>query len=255
MAPTPEAGEHGPGSRDPGAAQPPDTASQPPGPRSGRPSLHETAELALQRVHERVGRPGLPARRREAGPLFDGSEPGSEPRSDPEPRPDPGARADLDPRPGPGPLPGSVSPPGGDDRPERARVVIRNLAIRRSGIRVHVAATLALGGRSGCGTVEALNTSPGLWRGVGEATLAALDELAGSGLRVAIDRITVASGEEPPSVRVLLTAQLDAGEETLLGATLLHEDPASAVMRATLDALNGRIEPLLRAAGGGALAG
>jgi hypothetical protein len=113
---------------------------------------------------------------------------------------------------------------------------------------VQVVATLAFGERAGTGTADVHATRSGLWLGVGEATLEALNELVGSDLQVGIDRITVASREEPPSVRVLLTVLSDAGEETLLGATLLRDDPVQAVMRATLDALNGRIERLLRAA-------
>jgi hypothetical protein len=281
MVPTPEAGGDAARPRDPDVATPQEAASLPSRPSSGRRSLHETAELALQRVHERVGRPSAAARRLDAGPLFGAT--GKDPEvladpeapADPEVLTEPEADASAAPRSGPEPGAdaGSRSEPGAplDTEPpsapaihrsvrqrdeerrglegtdERTRVVIRDLVVRRNGVRVQVVATLALGDRAGCGTAEAPATLPGLWRGVGEATLAAVDELAGSALQVAIDRITVASGEEPPSVRVLLTAKLDADEETLLGATLLHEDPAPAVMRATLDALNGRIEPLLRA--------
>jgi hypothetical protein len=37
----------------------------------------------------------------------------------------------------------------------------------------------------------------------------------------------------------------ERGEEPFLGAALIHDDPDRAVMRATLDAVNRRVEPWL----------
>jgi hypothetical protein len=278
MVPRPEAGGPGAGPRDrqagacdPASARPPDTTAPPPGSATARRSLHETAELALQRVHERVGRVSAAGRRPDVGPLFERTEQDPETSADPPAPAEPqvpadpevpaadlpagadpssgvGSRSEPDPSPDPEGPAASGTPLGPDEPSERFRVIIRGLVVRRGGSRVQVVATLAFGERAGSGTAEVPATRSGLWLGVGEATLEALDELVGPDLQVGIDRITVASHEEPPSVRVLLTALFGAGEETLLGATLLHDDPVQAVMRATLDALNCRIEPLLRTA-------
>jgi hypothetical protein len=37
----------------------------------------------------------------------------------------------------------------------------------------------------------------------------------------------------------------DRGDEHLLGAAVVRDDPEAAVVRATLDAVNRRVEPLL----------
>jgi hypothetical protein len=244
MAPASEERGKGPGSDEP---QPPGasgSASEPPRPSPRLQSLHAAAELAVQRVHERVGRSAAAVRHRDAGPFFGGAATDPAVPSDPDLPSDPDARSELGPPHAPEPRAASEVHPEPEGPPERSRVVVRELVVRHGGARVHVVATLRLGERSGRGTAEMSDTRSGLWRGIGEATLAALDDLVGSPLLVGIDRITVASREEPPTVRVLLTADLGAGEETLIGASLLHDDPGLAVMRATLDALNARIEPL-----------
>jgi hypothetical protein len=128
----------------------------------------------------------------------------------------------------------------------RVRAAIRDLVTRHGDDDVEVTATLEVGDRRGRAAVRAVPTRRGIWRAVAEATVAALRELTGDHLRAGVDRISVASHEDPGTVTVVLTVLSDRGEETLLGASLLRDDPQSAVMRATLDALNRRVEPLLR---------
>jgi hypothetical protein len=130
----------------------------------------------------------------------------------------------------------------------RVRAAIRDLVTRQGDDDVEVTATLEVAGRRGHAAARAVPTRRGIWRAVAEATVAALRELTDDHLRAGVDRISVTSAEDPGMVTVVLTMLSDRGEETLLGASLLRDDPESAVMRATLDALNRRVEPLLRPA-------
>ncbi|MEX2505102.1 MAG: hypothetical protein WD378_09635 [Egicoccus sp.] len=128
---------------------------------------------------------------------------------------------------------------------DRYRAAIGDLVTQHGGAAVSVTATLEHNGRQGRAAVDALATSRARWRAVAEATVGALQELTGGRLRAQIDRVTVNTTEQPATVSVVLTALFERGEEVLLGGALLRDDPERAVMRATLDALNRRIEPWL----------
>ncbi|MEX0834941.1 MAG: hypothetical protein WD010_02540 [Nitriliruptor sp.] len=126
----------------------------------------------------------------------------------------------------------------------RVRVKIRDLVAVSDGEDVIVTVTLALG------TVEATTqardaaTRRGRWRATAEATLAALTELSAGRIRGTIDFVNVMAFADL-AVNVAVTLITPNGEETFLGAALVRDDPDRAVLRATLDAVNRRIEVLL----------
>jgi hypothetical protein len=132
---------------------------------------------------------------------------------------------------------------GGSDA--RVRAAIRDLVTRQGDRGVEVTATLEVGDRRGRSVARAIPTRRGVWRAVAEATIGALGELTGDQLHAGIDRVAVSSQDDPAMATVLVSVLSDRGEETLLGASLVRDDPEGAVMRATLDALNRRVEPWL----------
>jgi hypothetical protein len=127
----------------------------------------------------------------------------------------------------------------------RRRAAIRELVTRQGERDVEVTATLEVAGQRGCSVARGLPTRRGVWRAVAEATLGALGELTGDRLHAAVDRVSVTSSEDPAMATVVVSILSDRGEELLLGASLVRDDPEGAVMRATLDALNRRVEPWL----------
>lgn len=139
--------------------------------------------------------------------------------------------------------------PGTARSPERdrSRAAIGDLVTQQGGAALSVTATLEHNGRQARAAVDALATSRARWRAVAEATIGALQELTDGRLRAQVDRVTVNSSEQPATANVVVTALFERGEEVLLGAALVRDDPERAVMRATLDALNRRIEPWLAA--------
>jgi hypothetical protein len=132
---------------------------------------------------------------------------------------------------------------GGSDA--RVRAAIRDLVTRQGDRGVEVTATLEVGDRRGRSVARAIPTRRGVWRAVAEATIGALGELTGDQLQAGVDRVAVSSQDDPAMATVLVSVLSDRGEETLLGASLVRDDPEGAVMRATLDALNRRVEPWL----------
>jgi hypothetical protein len=163
--------------------------------------------------------------------------------------PSPGT--DDDPEPAAPPAPAALDPAGAavaHRAGPRVRAAIRDLVTRQGDDDVEVTATLEVAGRRGRAAATAVPTRRGVWRAVAEATIGALRELTDDHLRAGVDRVSVTSHEDPGMATVVLTVLSDRGEETLLGASLLRDDPESAVMRATLDALNRRIEPWLQGA-------
>ncbi len=125
------------------------------------------------------------------------------------------------------------------------RATIHNLDVEWGEAGVRVTATLGHAGRRADGSASAVATSIGLRRAVAEATVSAMRSLLGGSLLIGIDHVTVRSGDDPALATAVLTWLTDRGEETLVGTSLLRADPERAVMRATLDALNRRVEPLL----------
>jgi hypothetical protein len=136
---------------------------------------------------------------------------------------------------------------GGHPLQRRLRPAITELEAEQDGDDIDITATLRLGNRVVRGSARGLRTRRGRWRAISEATLAALAPLGSAPIRGHVDHVTVLSVTELAHVSVSVTLLTPRGEETYLGSALIHDDPDRAVMRATLDAINRRIEPWLDA--------
>lgn len=153
------------------------------------------------------------------------------------------------------PAPGQPPPPAGP-APEPAadlertnghdrsvwRPAIRDLSSRNDGQSVTVTARLELDGRLVAGEAGGAPTTRGLRSAIAAATVQAVGELTRRPLRASVDRVSV-GGADPASVSVVVSLLSGRGEELLLGAAIVRDDIEHAIMRATLDALNRRIEP------------
>lgn len=137
-----------------------------------------------------------------------------------------------------------------DGGPElhRNRAAISELTALPDGDDLAITATLRLSGREVVGRAHGVRTRRGRWRAISEATLDALGPLSADRVRGHVDHVTVLSYADLAHVSVAVTLLTDRGEESFLGAALVRDDPDRAVMRATLDAVNRRVEPWLAAA-------
>jgi hypothetical protein len=125
------------------------------------------------------------------------------------------------------------------------RASIAKIHLLSEGLDVTASVTLSYGGRMATGESRGTASASGTHRAVATATLLAVEELVGPGVRVELEHLEVASTGRERTVLVLLTMLTAQGSETLTGAAGVRDDVRQAVIRATLDALNRRLELLL----------
>jgi hypothetical protein len=216
---------------------------------AGRDRLSDAAQAALDGLHGERGRarpserePATMARRADA--LF-GTIVQEEPAPE-EPAREAAAATD-----------GAAATPAATPAPDtvddasavgRVRAEIRDLVVHHAPDAVEVTAMLRLADRDVREVARGVPTADGVLRAVAEATLRAVRMLCGRGVLAGVDAVAVRLAGDPPLAEVAVSILSDRGEERLVGAALVRGDVERAVMRATLDAVNRRLEPLLAAA-------
>lgn len=126
-----------------------------------------------------------------------------------------------------------------------ARPSIAKMHLVSAGLDVTASVTLASAERTAVGEARGSATSSGVHRAVALATLRAVEQLVGDSVRVELEHLDVTPMGTERTVVVLLTLLTGRGGETLTGAATVRDDVRQAVIRATLDALNRRLELLL----------
>jgi hypothetical protein len=128
-----------------------------------------------------------------------------------------------------------------------ARPSIARMHLVSSGLDVTASVTLSSGERTAVGEARGAASQTGVHRAVASATLRAVEELVDGQVRFELDHIEVTPMGTERTVLVALTLLTGRGTERLTGAAGVREDVRQAVIRATLDALNRRLEMLLTA--------
>lgn len=142
---------------------------------------------------------------------------------------------------------------GGGDTVVQARVptqrAVRPEIVRTdlvtSGIEFSATVVLSSQSRAATGDAHGAVTSSGMQRAVSQATLRAVERLARDTARIELDTVVVNQNGSERTVLVTLTMVSVRGAERLTGSAVVREDESRAVVRATLDALNRRLETLL----------
>lgn len=145
------------------------------------------------------------------------------------------------------PVPVQPSP---DETPGPARPVIQRLRMRVAGLEVQCAVTLSMAGREVTGVAVGTANASGTLRAVSGATLRAIEQLTAAAVRFEIEHLELTSIGSDSTVLVSLTLLSAAGSSRLTGAAAVRQDVRQAAVRATLDAVNRRLGPLLRPQGG-----
>lgn len=132
--------------------------------------------------------------------------------------------------------------PSGDLR----RAAIRELLVDVDGLEVSAVAVLDLEGRVVRGTATGAATTDASLRAVARATLDAVDHLVPGRAKTDLVTVEVTGHGEARHATVTVTYLTATGEDRLAGVSLIGDgDVEAAVMRATLDAVNRRLETLL----------
>jgi hypothetical protein len=131
-----------------------------------------------------------------------------------------------------------------DDRP---RPSIQRMHLVSSGLDVTATVTLGHHGMAASGECMGTATQSGVHRAVAIATLRAVEGLLSHTVRFELEHVEVAPTGRERTAIVAVTMLGNGSGDRLTGAAAVREDPRQAVIRATLDAVNRRIERLLHA--------
>lgn len=128
------------------------------------------------------------------------------------------------------------------------RILIQRMQLVSAGLGVTTSVSLTWLGESFVGESSAAATPSSVHRSVAVATLRALEEVVGSAARFELEQLEINQLGPDRAVVVVVAMLTRVGSERLTGVSVVREDVRQAVIRATLDALNRRLESLLHPA-------
>lgn len=125
------------------------------------------------------------------------------------------------------------------------RVVIERVQMLSVGLGVVATVSLSLDGSIHVGESDGAATPTSVHRTVADATLRAVERFVGGRVRFEVEHVELTSAGEDRTALVVVTMLTERGSERLSGASVVREDVRQAVIRATLAAINRRLEVLL----------
>jgi hypothetical protein len=128
------------------------------------------------------------------------------------------------------------------------RILIQKMQLVSAGLGVTSSVSLSLKGHAYLGESSAAATPSSVHRSVATATLRALEDVVGSAARFELEQLEINQLGPDRAVVVVVAMLTRLGSERLTGVSVVREDVRQAVIRATLDALNRRLESLLEPA-------
>jgi len=128
------------------------------------------------------------------------------------------------------------------------RILIARMQLVSAGLGVTTEVTLSWLGDAFAGQAAAAATPTSVHRSVAQATLRAVETVVGNRARFELEQLEINQLGPDRAVVVVVSMLTKAGSERLTGVSVVREDVRQAVIRATLDALNRRLESLLLSA-------
>jgi hypothetical protein len=125
------------------------------------------------------------------------------------------------------------------------RPVISRMQLVSSGLDVSASVSLTFQGTVVRGESTGTATQSGVQRAVAAASLHAIEQLISSRARFELEHVEVTASGRDRTALVSVTMVSGAGTDRLTGSAIVREDARQAVIRAVLDAVNRRLEPLL----------
>jgi hypothetical protein len=131
--------------------------------------------------------------------------------------------------------------------PENAgrRPIISRMQLVSSGLDVTAAVSLSYREGTVRGEATGTATQSGVQRAVATAALRAIELLIGTSARFELEHVEIARSGQDRTAIVTVTMVSGSGTDRLTGSAVVREDARQAVIRAALDAVNRRLEPLL----------
>ena len=125
------------------------------------------------------------------------------------------------------------------------RPVISRMQLVSSGLEVTATVALIYQDAVVRGESTGTATQSGVHRAVATAALRALEQLVDAKARFEVDQVEVSPNGRDRTVLVAVTMVSGGGTDRLTGTAVVREDVRQATIRAALDAVNRRLEPLL----------
>ena len=125
------------------------------------------------------------------------------------------------------------------------RPVISRMQLVSSGLDVTATVQLSYRDQLVRGESTGTATQTGVHRAVATAALHAIEQLIGNQARFEVDHVEVTPTGRDRTVLVGVTMVSSSGTDRLTGSAVVREDVRQAAIRAALDAVNRRLEPLL----------
>jgi hypothetical protein len=129
--------------------------------------------------------------------------------------------------------------------PTGHRPVISRMQLVSSGLDVTANVSLTFQGRVVRGEAGGTATQSGVQRAVASAALHAVEQLIDSRARFELEHVEVTPNGRDRTALVSVTMVSNSGADRLTGSAMVRQDARQAVIRAVLDAVNRRLEPLL----------
>ncbi len=126
-----------------------------------------------------------------------------------------------------------------------ARLLIHRMQLASAENGVTSEVTLELSGTEHTGVAGAASTPTSVHRSVAQATLRAVEDALDGRLRFELEHLETASLGNERAILVEVAMITPRGSERLTGVSAVRDDTRQAVIRATLDAVNRRIETYL----------
>lgn len=125
------------------------------------------------------------------------------------------------------------------------RPVISRMQLVSSGLDVTATVSLIYQDEVVRGESTGTATQSGVHRAVASAALRALEQLVDAKARFEVENVEVTPSGPDRTVLVSVTMVSGGGTDRLTGTAVVREDVRQATIRAALDAVNRRLEPLL----------
>jgi hypothetical protein len=130
-------------------------------------------------------------------------------------------------------------------QPNARRPVISRMQLVSSGLDVTATVSLTYREETVRGESTGTATQTGVHRAVATAALRALEQLLDAKARFEVDQVDISPSGRDRTVLVSVTMVSGTGTDRLTGSAVVREDVRQATIRAALDAVNRRMEPLL----------
>ncbi|HTY71539.1 MAG TPA: hypothetical protein VMI11_03840 [Actinomycetes bacterium] len=139
------------------------------------------------------------------------------------------------------PVPGEITLPPA----QRNRLLIEKLQLTSADLTVDVEVSLAFQGTAYVGSARSGATPSSIHRAVAQATLRAVETCIGAAARFEVEHLEVSPMGSERAVVVEISMVTRRGSERFTGVSAVRDDVRAAVVRASLAALNRRLESFL----------